>query len=73
MHETAVDVRVQKVRHSEDGAVSKRTQIGAGTFAATFVALLLCCLLRTVIEKVHEEREVSGVEANKINTVDVLR
>ena len=73
MHETAVDVRVQEVRHCEDGAVSKRAQIGAGTLAASFVALLFSCLLRTVIEKVHEEREVSGVEANKITTVDVLR
>lgn len=66
MHESTVNVRVEKVRHGENSAVSERTQIGAGSFATAFITFLLGCLLRAVIEKVHEEGEVSGREAIRV-------
>ena len=58
VHQPAVDVSVEQVRHGEHSAVPQGAQVRAAALAARLVALLLRLLLRAVVQKVHEQREV---------------
>ena len=60
MHKPAVNVGVEKIGHGEHGAVTKGTQVAHWTFPQRSVGLLLRRVLRTVVQQVHEQREISA-------------
>ena len=57
MHESAVNVSVEQVRHGQYGAVPERRQVGAGPLTAR-VHILLLGFLRAVVQQIHEQREI---------------
>jgi len=65
MHESAVDVGVEKIGHGQHGAVSQSRQVTHGTFPQRSFCFLVRRVLRTVVQQVHEQREISAVKINR--------
>jgi len=69
VHESAVDVGIEQVGHGEHSAVAQRAQVAARTLARLSVRLLLGGFLRTVVQQVHEQREVPAADDEKTRTM----
>lgn len=61
MHEAAVNVGVEQVRHGLHGAVTQRAEVGDAALAGRVHGLVLF-LLRTIVQQVHEQCQISGKE-----------
>jgi len=58
MHESAVDVSVEQVGHGQDCAVTQRTEVTTGALPCLALRLVLRRFLRTIIQQIHEQREI---------------
>ena len=62
MHQSTVDVGIEKVGHGEHGAVTQGTQVTDWTFPQRSVGLLLRRILRAVVQQIHEQCKVSATD-----------
>jgi len=57
MHEAAVDVGIEKVRHRQNSAVTQRAEVTDRTLPQRSFRFLVR-IFRAVVQQVHKQREV---------------